>query len=309
MKNLIKSVVFCIIFLILLGLSIYFLMPWTNINRYKLSNILDYEILEEQDNTIDVLFVGDSLVYSSVSPMEIWNEFGFTSFDCSTPAQLTETSYDYIKIAVERQKPKVIFLEANVLFRNPAKRTKERKIKDIFDRYSLLDKYHDNWKDYLSYGKTINATKGYYYISKVSKAKENGYMKNKNKIETIPNINIEYFNKIIDICNENDITLILFGVPSIKSWSFAKDKRINELSLEYNIPFINFNIDNILNIDWENETKDEGSHLNYQGAKKVSKYLGNYLLENNLVDNHKEDSKYNDWSIAYQKYERLINFN
>lgn len=307
MKNFVKSVVFIIIFVVLLGVSIYFLIPQNNIRDYSFTNILDYEILEEDDDMVDVLFVGDSLVYSSVSPMEIWNEFGYTSFDCSTPAQLTETSFEYISIAVERQHPKVIFLEANVLFRDPAKRTDERKMKDFYDRYSLLDKYHDNWKDYLLYGKKINTSKGYYYISRTNSAKYNNYMENKNKTETIPNVNIEYFNKIIKLCQENDIMLVLFGVPSMKSWSYAKDQKINELSNEYGLEFIDLN--NILEIDWVNETKDEGSHLNYSGAKKVSHYLGNYLFENNLVVNHKDDNKYDDWNKAYSKYQRLIDFN
>lgn len=65
----------------------------------------------------------------------------------------------------------------------------------------------------------------------------------------------------------------------------------------------------MLNIDWENETKDEGSHLNYKDAKKVSHYLGNYLNDNNLVENHKDDEDYSEWHEAYKKYERLITFN
>ena len=48
--------------------------------------------------------------------------------------------------------------------------------------------------------------------------------------ENIPSVNLEYFNKIIDLCKENNITLILFGVPSMKSWTYAKDQKINELS-------------------------------------------------------------------------------
>ena len=309
MKNVLKSIIFCIIFLILLIASIYFLMPHNKFKDYSFTNVLDYEILEEDDDTIDVLFVGDSLVYSSVSPMEIWNEFGYTSFDCSTPAQLTETSYEYIKIGVERQHPKIIFLEANVLFRDPAKRTDERKLKDFYDRYSLFDKYHDNWKDYLSYGKKINSTKGYYYISRINEAASKNYMENKNKTENIPSVNLEYFNKIIDLCKENNITLILFGVPSMKSWSYAKDKKIKEISSDYDLTFIDLNINNMLNIDWKTETKDEGSHLNYSGAKKVSHYLGKYLYDNKLVENHKDDKKYDEWDIAYSKYERLIDFN
>ncbi len=101
MKNVLKSICFISIFLVLLGISIYILLPKNNLFKYSFLNYLDYEILEEDDDKIDVWFVGDSVVYNSVSPMEIWNEYGFTSFDCSTPAQLTETSYEYIKIAVE----------------------------------------------------------------------------------------------------------------------------------------------------------------------------------------------------------------
>ena len=309
MKNIIKSICFVLIFIILLTVSIYFLIPRTNINKYKFQDFLDYEILEEEDDTIDILFVGDSLVYSSVSPMEIWNKYGFTSFNCSTPAQLTKTSYEYIKVAIERQHPDVIFLEANVLFRDPAKRTTDRKIKDIMSKYSLISKYHDNWKDLLEYGKKINVSKGYRYINKINKVKTiSNYMKDNNKVEKIPDINLEYFNKILELCNSNNIKLVLFGVPSMKSWNYAKDQVINDLAQSNNLEFIDLNLEESLKIDWTKETKDQGSHLNYDGALKVSLYLGNYIKENDLAKSHKDDSKYNDWVIAYDKYLEELKF-
>ena len=308
MKNIIKSICFILIFLVLLGTSMFFLIPKQNLYKYNFSDILDYEILEEKDDTIDVLFVGDSLVYSSVSPMEIWNEFKFTSFDCSTPAQLTETSYKYIKIAVERQHPKVIFLEANVLFRNPKKRTRQRKFDDFVEKYSIVSKYHDNWKDLLDYGEMININKGYYYINRVEKAKKENYMRNRKEKVSIPQVNVENFNKIVELCKENNIKLILFGVPSMKSWSYAKDNKMNEFIKDYDLTFIDLNVDNILNIDWELETKDEGSHLNYSGARKVSHYLGNYIIENNLVTPHVDDDIYNNWNIYYDKYLEELKF-
>ncbi len=308
MRNVIKSFCFILILIVLITVSIYFLIPKKNLYKYSFVDFLDYEILDEDDDIIDILFVGDSLVYSAVSPMEIWGEYGYTSFDCATPAQLTETSYEYIKIAVERQHPKVIFLEANVLFRDPDKRKTDRKIKDFANKYSVISKYHDNWKDLLEYGEVINTNKGYTYINKINKAKNNNYMANKNKKENIPEVNIGYFNKIVDLCNENNIKLILFGVPSMKSWNSAKDEKINEFKEQYNLEFIDLNLEESLKIDWKKETKDEGSHLNYEGAKKVSHYLGNYIKENNLVESHKDDSKYNDWNIAYNKYLEELKF-
>ena len=308
MKNLFKSICFILIFLVLLSVSVFILLPKQNLFKYSFLNFLDYEILEEEDNKIDILFVGDSLVYNSVSPMEIWNEYGFTSFDCSTPAQLTETSYEYIKIAVERQHPKVIFLEANVLFRDPKNRTSERKLKDFYDRYSILDDYHDNWKDLLEYGKPLNVNKGYYYVNRVNKAEVFNYMQNKHKSIKIPKVNVEYFEKILDICKENNITLILFGIPSMKSWSYEKDRKATFFAEQYNLEFIDLNLVEEIRIDWRTETKDEGSHLNYEGAKKVSSYLGNYIKQNNLATSHKDDKDYDDWNESYRKYSKRLQF-
>ncbi len=303
MKNIIKSFVFVIIFIVLLSLSIYFLMPRYNFDKYDVLDVAEYEILEEKKDTIDTLFVGDSLVYSAISPMEIWNEYGFTSFDCSTPAQLMETSYEYIKRAVDTQHPKVIVFEANVLFRDPAKRTNERKWDDFVNRYVFVSDYHDNWKSVFFGEDIINVNKGYILIKKVKKAKnKNDYMEDKEFKFEIPDENFEYFDKIYKICEDNNIKLVLLSIPSMKSWNYAKDSFIKEFAKKYNLDYLDLNLENPLDIDWENETKDEGSHLNYLGAKKVSFYLGNYLKSTGLVINHKDDSKYDSWNKSYEKY-------
>ena len=66
--------------------------------------------------------------------MEIWNEYGYTSFDCSESAQITKNAYKQLEIAFEQQKPKIVLMESNVLFRNPANQ-------DIFDKIAYKIKY------------------------------------------------------------------------------------------------------------------------------------------------------------------------
>ena len=76
-----------------------------------------YRIRQEKPYSIDVIIVGDSLSYTSVSPMQLWKEYGFTSFVCGQWGQkIGETEY-MLKTVLNRQKPKVVILEANVLFR------------------------------------------------------------------------------------------------------------------------------------------------------------------------------------------------
>ena len=45
----------------------------------------------------------------------------------------------------------------------------------------------------------------------------------------------------------------------------------------------------------------------YTGAKKVSKYLGNYLHELGILEDHRNDSKYSDWDKAYELHNKELN--
>ena len=194
MKNIIKSVCFFVIFVLLLIVMNVFFMPSYNLKEYGVLDVTTYEILEEKKDTIDVLFVGDSLVYSAVSPMEIWNNYGYTSFDCATPAQLTSTSYEYIKRAIDSQHPNVIFLEANVLFRDAKKRSNERKWDDFANKYLFMLDYHDNWKRVFFGKDIININKGYVFINKVNKADvSSNYMGKPADNVYIPKENSDYF--------------------------------------------------------------------------------------------------------------------
>ena len=87
-------------------------------------------ILTEPENTIDVLVLGDSESYNSYIPLELWNQYGFTSYVCGTPAQRISNSYEYLKSVFNTQKPKIVILEANNLY---TKNGVVRRIKEYID--------------------------------------------------------------------------------------------------------------------------------------------------------------------------------
>ena len=59
-------------------------------------------------NSIDVLVVGDSETYTSISPMQLYDETGITSYISGQYGQKIGETKEAIRIALETQKPKLI---------------------------------------------------------------------------------------------------------------------------------------------------------------------------------------------------------
>lgn len=305
MKNLLKAFIFTGILVVLVIISELILISGIDIRKHGIFKSANYELLGEKKDTIDVIFLGDSLIYSSISPMEIWNNYGYTTFDCAEAAQIIPDAYSYLKFAIENQHPKIIMMEANVMFRNPSKRKMGERIAIFFKQFVPITKYHDNWKKYIdgSKKKWVNPNKGYKYITLTESSKNKNYMIYSNKYHEIPKQNLPYIKKIIDLCEENDVKLVLVSLPTQNSWHYRKHNTTEKVAKENNLEFIDLNLVD-LNINWETDTKDNGAHLNYLGAKKVSDYIGNYLHSTKLITDHRNDSDYKSWYRAYKKYEK-----
>lgn len=309
MKNVIKSIIFIAIFLIIVEVFNYVFIPGSNVFKYGITKVYNYDVLIEKSNTIDVIGLGDSLVYSSLSPMQLWHDYGFTAYDCAGPAQTTQATFENLEVAVESQHPKIVLMESAVLYRNPKKQNWKNKLSAELKQYFPLAKYHDNWKKYLVNGAKENwldVYKGYKYITKVKGVKDSSsYMKYTDEEEVIPGINLEYFDKIVKLCEENNIKLVMISFPSQKSWNYSKHNTVTKLFNEYGLEYIDLNLID-LNINWKKDTKDKGNHLNYRGAKKVTQYIGNYLESLNILEDHRNDPSYKSWDKAYEKYLKSV---
>ncbi len=306
MKNLFKSILFVTIFIIIYLCFSYLFLPKTNIEKFGLYKTSLYDILGEEPNTVDVVAIGDSLVYSSICPMEIYGNYGYTVFDCAEPAQVLQDAYEYYKVALESQKPKIAIIESNILFRDANKNPWYNKLTKILKKSIPLVHHHNNWKKIIfSDLGLVNMEKGYRSNKNVRPSENKDYMKASNKTKTIPDANMDYLKKIIKLSEENNVKLVFIGLPSQKSWSYAKHKKMEEVSKEFGLEYINLNGNEDLKIDWTQDTKDGGDHLNFYGAKKVSKFLGKYLRDTNLLEDHREDSAYSELNELYQKHMEL----
>lgn len=268
-----------------------------------------YAIQREPEETIDILVLGDSLSYSSVSPMSLWNRHGFTAFVCGQPGQDMIESEELLRIALETQTPKVVILETNALFQD---RLNGRSLNDtmetLLNYYLPLFRGHDVWKslimkkEYAEIG--FAKYKGFTFRSDIKPYEKGAYMKKTDKKATLPVKNKEQLQNIMEMCRDCGAQLILLGTPSPVNYNFSIHNAITEYADKQKLIYIDMNlITDEIGINWNTDTLDKGDHLNLSGAEKVTEYLGRYLSENYSLTDHREDAAFDQWAKVAAEYD------
>ncbi len=123
LKLVIKSLAFLGIFYIILSFFTLIYMPKRDCETSQCEQAVG--IYQEPRNSLDVLFLGSCNMYSSVSPVLIYEEYGITGYAMCCPDQELSTSYYYLLEALKYQDIKVVVIESLFLTNtNNAKREK-----------------------------------------------------------------------------------------------------------------------------------------------------------------------------------------
>ncbi|SHO48376.1 hypothetical protein [Anaerocolumna xylanovorans] len=314
-KHIIKPILFFSgLFILLYGLS-YLFLPYNSTGEgpYKKLN----GILSAPKDTIDYITLGDSECSTSISPMELWNKHGYAGYNCGVPGQRLQDTYYLLQQILNNQSPKVVLLETNAFYRsfdysNALQDAVDKAAQNIFPVY----KYHNSWK-YFNLGTLENipkkpghkiprAYKGYQYNSVTKPYLDGPYVHKTDKIEPIDAQPLFYLNKIVDLCKERNIQLILYSAPTPLCWTYEKHNAADSFASKNNLTYIDLNLHaEKLKIDWARDTRDKGNHMNYYGAKKVTDYIGDYLSEHTDLTDRRGQKQYASWNTALKKYLKL----
>ncbi len=312
-----------------------FVPKWMNSDNNYEKQIVD-GFYDQKRNTIDVMFVGNSDMYDGVSPMELWGMYGIAGYNYSHPSSRTWTDYYSIKMILERQKPKYIFLGADSFFtverpRNgdnakptTSMRMSKAKVKMLMDKNThpsirtkisyifpiirFHSRYNDLTKDDFKYAfkSAYMPTKGFVITTKIKPLKNTDYMNKKKKVEKIPRKNRKYLDMIVELCKKNNVKLVFLETPSADSWNHKRHDAVEKYAQDNDVLFfdMNYYIDEI-GLDWKTDSKDGGNHLNLYGAIKVSDYIAEYIHENLEIPDRRSDKKYKNWHKEYKEYTKL----
>ena len=284
---------------------------------------------EEPDDSLDVVFVGPSTTFYTINPMQLWKDYGIASYDFSSPSQTFAASYYAIREVVETQDPEVVVFDVLTAGTNDSKlpaseahqhfftdtlRPSEIRtecINDLIeedreDYFFPFLAYHSRWAELTrdDFMPKVNYAKGFYpnYTAKVYENLEP--LVPENETAEMFDVTKEYFAKIVDFCKENDVQLLLTSPANNKGADYQRlQNALEQEAKKHDIPFISFKrMASELGLDPKTDYMDS-IHLNGHGAKKVTNYIGQYLIDNYDIPDRRNDPDYADWHDAYEIYE------
>lgn len=307
-KNIIKMIAFCSGLLVIFWGLGFIVKPTAQDRDTGMGDVVLRSVTYEKENTLDAVFLGDSVVYASVIPLQIWQQHGITSYVGASPGQALSGVVNQLEAILEKQTPKVIFYETSNLF-TPTN-VLDYAIDQIQDVLPFF-RYHNRWK---TVGKqsmhdldTILNGKGYQLVEKEEPADTSSYKQETTKIHRTGGDNLWLFAKIMALCQKYNVELVMYSTPSVKNWDYAKRNMIVQLANQHNLTYLDLNLIDDVKIDWNRDTYDKGDHLNYYGASQVTKYLGNYLKNTGLFTDKRSLPDYSAWNEALQTVSYMKN--
>ena len=263
------------------------------------------EYYKEEKNH-DVLFVGDCEVYETFSPKVLWEEYRIKSYIRGSANQLIWQSYYLLEEMLKYEKPKVVVYNVLAMkYGEPQKESYNRmtldgmkwsvsKVKAImasmlpeekFITYVFpLLRFHSRWSELKE--------EDFKYIFNKPIVSQSGYLVNKgvhpvDKVPTgkpladynLPEISYKYLDKMVKLCKENDVELILMKAPVLYPYWYKEwDEQIKNYAKKNGLSYINYlDLTDEIGIDYSKDTYDGGLHLNVYGAEKMSRYFGKFL--------------------------------
>lgn len=274
-------------------------------------------------NSVDVIGFGSSHMWAAFDSTLLYEEYGLAAYNYANNWQKMDTTLLFLKDALKTQQPKVAVIETYMVGSHPndelngevyytraIKWSKDKanylckrfgkKLNNYIGYFIPIAAFHDNWANINADFWMDNSSKRM-YLRTLGQSKVDFNVPisipdyQSFQQEELDEESLALLDEIVSICKENDIKVIFITTPMDEKYSYFD--AMEEYAQKHEVTYINyFSLMNEIGIDCNADFYD-GSHLNVQGAYKVSHHLGNYLKNNyNIEDAH--NSKFSEFFIG-----------
>ena len=291
-------------------------------------------------DSCDVIFVGSSVVKVGIYPLQLYKDYGILAYNMASGNQSIPTSYFVVKQALKKS-PKLVvidvlfmgledyYLDQNNLHFATDKMDLAEKIECIYslvpveNRLQVLSNicvYHNRWEELaksdfsdeiekrmqLGYGATISYASGEF----------ESWGTITESCSRPPQKSEEYLRKIIELCQANNVDVMLMLSPMSFSGAYYgyqdRDKwqeywnYVQKIADEYDVNYLNtMHCYEEIGLDINKDFLD-ATHRNAWGAIKFTDYVGKYIDSKYDLQNVKANKKYDYLNNDLQKYEELL---
>lgn len=293
-----------------------------------------------EKDSIDVLFLGTSCAATGFNPQTLYDNNGIRSYNLGCASQSMLTTYYWLKEALRYQSPKVVVVETYGAFsinsREPLNssegsvraafdymrwsKVKWEAVHDIckYDEKQTLNsyyfpniRYHARWTELTENDFLYQQMEKHYELKGFTPLDEKKgsdsyvpfcWWDSGDRSEMVPLMK-EYLDKIVELCRENGISLILTKLPNAEC-SIAKYNTTADYASEHEIAYWDFNEEDLYYASGfvHAEDMNDTLHVNIWGAEKISAYVASRLQEEYGIMGE-EDAQ---WENTAAYYDRVL---
>ncbi len=280
-----------------------------------------------EEQAFDVLFFGTSRVLDGVTPMELWRDYGITSYNMgnnSEPLGMTRYTMEY---AFSVHTPKIavidVFYVMHALdeawtypYRHifldsvPFGAEKFDIVKNTLPKEKWIEfmapfsLYHGRWDEILSGGgERMVECETFTMGSEMRAARwHRGDSPITDAIQEAPLIGEGALREMVALCRERGVEPVLVALPgeAYEHEQMAMNA-VAPLAQEWGVPFVNMVGLDI--VDITTDCNDWSGHLNPDGATKTTAFLGAWLKEHYALEDKRGDSAFAHWDENLMRYE------
>lgn len=286
-------------------------------------------------DSVDVLFLGSSVGVNGFNTQEFYDQYGIRSYNLCSVQQPIPLSYCWLKEAVKYQHPKLVVLDSRFLYQwHPADilngdagayhvaldkmRLSKDKIKSVTELSEIdptiepadflftVRHKHEIWKNlrekniYFDAADSFNL-KGYAPGDDVADSYDPFVPSNETDRKDFDPIMQSYMDKIVDLCNEKGIKLVLVTMIG-NDMNDAMNNSLNEYANNHGIDHINLcNYEHFYAMAPDYPRESVTVHSNLGGSAAIARYFGKILQEQYDVPSVQDDQ----WEQSKAYYDIL----
>ncbi|WP_044959044.1 hypothetical protein [Butyrivibrio sp. WCD2001] len=286
---------------------------------------------EAKKDHIDAFFLGSSHVINGINPLQLFEDYGYTSYNLGGYGSVLLSSYWQMMLALDYCTPKLVVVDSYMLENNiryiddpeanvssdelhlnidrfPLSRTKYHAINDMFqdrdEKYPYLADfivYHDRWKeleadDFKRFTKDADVNRMMGAVMEYGiHSQEYTYTDFQAGTLEQETVGTAYLRRIIEECQSRNIQVVVVTLPFLAMYdNQAAAHTATQIAAEYGVPSLNMlEIPGIIDV---NTDMEDAGHLNVLGSRKVTSCLGDFIAQNCPLPDHREDSGYEKWN-------------